>query len=480
MVTQRGAVAEFPPRRAALLVPPLVRRHPWALAFVLVLGLAAALRFIGIDYGTPLPLLNPDEKSIVPRAWEMVHGGGVNPHWFDYPTLLLYVLAPFQAWQAAPSYLDARIVVALLGLTSVAACGWLGLRAYGRTAAVVAASAVAVETTHVAYSHAAVTDVPLTLGVALALTLMVTKRIELAGLAVGLAVATKYPGVFLLVPLVVAGWRQWRRLGLAFVLAAAAFAASSPFFLVDFGQAVGDAWRVQRLAHQGWLGFEHDGIAPVAFLDRLWEGFGPALAIAVVGLAIALIRRRRADLVLGSFVVVYFLGLIPVHAHFDRYVLPLVPPLAVLAGRLRRLAPITLALLAVPLVWSIQDDVRLTRTDTRAVARAWIDEHLPRGARIAVDPSTPPLPRFRVLPLELPGPGRETDPNRSVAGLEQRGVRYVLVTGAVADRVLSAPRRYPAEARFYAQLRSRATLEYYRGPGKGLEGPWIALFRLYS
>jgi hypothetical protein len=480
VVAQRGAVAELPPRRAALRPRAALRLRPWAVALSALLALAAALRFLGIDYGTPLPLLNPDEKSIVPRAWAMVHGGGLDPHWFDYPTLLLYLLAPFQAWQAAPSYLDARIVVGLLGVASVAASGWLGLRAYGRTAGVVAAAAVAVETTHVAYSHAAVTDVPLTLGIVVALTLMVTNRIELAGLAAGVAVGTKYPGVFLLVPLVVAGWREWRRLGIAVVLAVVAFAASSPFFLVDFGQAVGDAWRVQRLAHQGWLGFEHDGIAPIAFLDRLWEGFGPALAVAVVGLAIALIRRRREDLVLGSFVLVYFLGLMPAHAHFARYVLPLVPPLAVLAGRVRALAPVTLALLVVPLVWSVQDDLRLTRTDTRTVARAWIDRHVPRGTTIAVDPSTPPLPRFHVLPLELPGPGRKADPNRSVARLEGRGVRYVLVTGAVADRVLAAGSRYPAEARFYAQLHTGAKREYYLAPGNGLEGPWIALFRLYS
>ena len=29
------------------------------------------------------PLLNPDEQNIVPRAWRMIHGGGLDPHWFD-------------------------------------------------------------------------------------------------------------------------------------------------------------------------------------------------------------------------------------------------------------------------------------------------------------------------------------------------------------------------------------------------------------
>ena len=46
----------------------------------------------------------------------MTHGGGLDPHWFDYPSLLLYVLAPFQAWQDEPSYLTARLIVAAIGV----------------------------------------------------------------------------------------------------------------------------------------------------------------------------------------------------------------------------------------------------------------------------------------------------------------------------------------------------------------------------
>ena len=44
-----------------------------------VLALAAALRVVGAGSGLPLPLLNPDETNIVPRAWELVHGGGSIP-----------------------------------------------------------------------------------------------------------------------------------------------------------------------------------------------------------------------------------------------------------------------------------------------------------------------------------------------------------------------------------------------------------------
>jgi 4-amino-4-deoxy-L-arabinose transferase-like glycosyltransferase len=438
------------------------------------------LRFVGIQYGLPFGnLLNPDERSIVPRAWKLVHGGGGDPHWFDYPTLLMYVNAPFQLWHDEPSYLTARIVAVGLALCAIAAAWWLGRRAFGTASAgAVAAGAVAVCTIHVAYSRTAVTDVPLTLGVAVALALMIGGRLELAGVAAGLAMGFKYPGVFLFVPLVIAGWRQWRRLAVSVAVAIAAFLASSPFLLVHRAQAWDDVTRVQRLARDGWLGFEHDHAPPIAFVDRLWEGLGPALIVGVLGLAVALVLRSRTDLILASFVLVYFVDLLTLDAHFDRYVLPLVPALGALAGRFRSLAPVTLLLLVIPLTWSIRDARELTRTDTRVIAQRWILRTIPEGTRVAADPSTPGFATLNVLNLELPGPKREFDSNRSVGQLRKLAVRFVVVTGAVTDRVLAARSHYPREARFYEDLRARTERVYYVEPGDDRSGPWVAVYRL--
>jgi hypothetical protein len=323
----------------------------------------------------------------------------------------------------------------------------------------------------------AVTDVPLTLGVAVTLALLVSGRIELAGITAGLATSFKYPGVFLLVPLVVAGWGQWRRVAIGLAASAVAFCATSPYFVVHLSSALGDALRVQRLARQGWLGFEHDHIAPIAFLDRLWEGLGPALLVCVLGLGVALARRRRNDLILASFVIVYFLDLCTLGAHFDRYVLPLVPALGALAGRLRALAPVTLLMLVVPLTWSVRDARDLTKTDARVVAEHWVVRHLPPGAYLAADSSTPDFRGYRVLALKLPRPGQPYDPNRDVTRLRDQGVRYVVVTGAVEDRVLAAASHYLRETRFYEALRRQPRVYSIR-PHDDVGGPWLEIYRL--
>jgi hypothetical protein len=448
------------------------------LALAALVAGAATIRLVGVRYGLPFPLLDPDEETIVTRAWRMSHGGGLDPGWFGSPTLLMYVLAPFQAWSDEPSYLIARFVVVTLAVAGIVAAWWLGGRAYGLLAGFVAAALTAVATVHVDHSRVAVTDVPLTLGVAGSLALLVRRQLIPAGVAIGLTAGFKYAGAVLLVPLVVAGWGDWRRLAVAAALVPATFLATSPYLAFHLSDAAGDIRHALREARRGALGFEDDAWTPIAFLDGLWESIGPALLIALAGLVLALLYRTLADRVLAAFVLAYFAALVPLGAHFDRYLLPLVPALGALAGRLRSLAPVTLLLLVIPLVWSIRETRPLVRTDTRVVAHHWMEENLKPGALVAADPGTAAPDEVRVLRLTQPGPGREPDPRRNLARLRELNVGYVLVTGAVADPVLAERGRYPAESRFYDQLDRDGNRRFYRqGVGK-LAGPWVAVYEL--
>jgi hypothetical protein len=285
--------------------------------------------------------------------------------------------------------------------------------------------------------------------------------------------------VLLVVPLLVAGAGAWRRVGVSVGLATAAFVLTSPFVVIHAGAAWADVRRVQELAQDGWLGFENDPATPFAFGLRLWETLGPLVLVAAAGIVAALHRRTRADLVLLSFGAAYALSLLPSHAHFDRYVLPLVPVLAVLAGRGRTLAVLALAAAVVPLWWSVADARSLTGRDPRIDAAAWIDRTIPRGDRIAADPSTLPLSGRPVVRLALPGPGRPFDPRRSLDALRAHGVAWLVVGGSVADRVLAAAPHYPREARFYRALeRMRPAYATSSAPGRRPR-PWLRVYRVY-
>ena len=95
---------------------------------------------------------------------------------------------------------------------------YLELEADRFRAAAYARAATAVETTHVAYSRAAVTDVPMTLGVACAIALALAGRFEWAAVAAGLAAAANYLGALALVPVAVLAWGRWRRLAVSAAL----------------------------------------------------------------------------------------------------------------------------------------------------------------------------------------------------------------------------------------------------------------------
>lgn len=449
------------------------------LVLAAVLLLAVALRVVGSGSGLPLPLLNPDETNIVPRAWALVHGGGLDPGWYDYPSLLFLLLAPTQIALDEPSYGTGRVVAIVLGVAGVVAAWWLGRVAAGRLAGITCAAVVAVATTHVAYSRMAVTDVALTVGVTVCLALIVSGRLEWAGVAAGLAASAKYPGFLLVVPLVVAGLALRRRLVLALGLMSAAFLVTSPFVVLHMDEAWADFRRVQSLAADGWLGFEDDPATPLAFLLRLWETIGPVTLVVVVGLVVALRRRARSDLVILSFGGIYALSLLGSNAHFDRYVLPLLPVIAVLASRVPPLAVVTLALALVPLWWSVADAGSLAGRDRRLDAAVWIERFVPRGERLAADPSTLPFQGRPVTRLELPGPGRRFDVDRNLDRLRAGGVRWLVVGGSVTGRVLAAADEYPREARFYRSL-TRLTPAFEVGVIDGQPNrPWLRIYRIY-
>ena len=191
------------------------------------------------------------------------------------------------------------------------------------------ATSVAVATTHVAYSRMAVTDVLLTLAVTCVLALAIEGRIEWAGLAVGLAASAKYPGALDCV----AG--RGRRVG-AVACARSRGRARRCRFRPDepvraHPRRSGVGRHLARAAPcPGGLARIRERPDRASGLPR--PTLGGARAAPHRGGSSASPRHCAAGAASTSSCspssVVYWLTLMPQHAHFDRYVLPLVPVLA--------------------------------------------------------------------------------------------------------------------------------------------------------
>ena len=404
-------------------------------ALVLILAGAAALRFWGLRWGLPNELhdysYHPDEFLTIGAAFGMIYLGRTwNPHFYNYPSLYIYLsalaIAVGLGYGASPApatiYLCARVMTALMGTAAVAATWWAGRTLFGEGVGLLAALEICVAPLHVQHSHFATVDVPSTLFVALALgsaglILKNGSRRDylLGGAMAGLAAGTKYNAGLVLLSVVAAhflreGWklgslksgRLWGGIGCAL----GAFVISTPGSVLAASQFVhGLTYEMHHAAEGHGLVFAGTGNGFVyTFASSLWYGLGPGLA-ALFALAVlwALWRRDKQALAILAFVVPYYALVSLSNVRFARYAMPLFPAVAVLiahlvcdrCSRLRASMPLRLVGLLLwvvactsavicSLAYAFLLDLSLVASDPRDQAARWIFSHVPRGSTIGV------------------------------------------------------------------------------------------------
>jgi 4-amino-4-deoxy-L-arabinose transferase-like glycosyltransferase len=250
-----------------------------------------------------------------------------------------------------------RALSALIGAIGVAALFLLLRRRVGEVTAVVISLAAMTSPLLAVHAHYLKEDIWL-FGFC-ALAILAFRRltdepkpssIVLLGLCLGLAVASKAVGAFLIPVVVLAALLEpaATRGRLLISVALASVAAVAVAALVNLRMLFADSawtslfWEI----HRGFAGQGLDGHDIVGFplwyhlTHSLWPGLGPVLlGLGVIGLALSLLHWRRAeptDRLMTVYAVTYY-GLIeasPLKGGTDmaRYALPLVLPMAYFAG----------------------------------------------------------------------------------------------------------------------------------------------------
>lgn len=429
------------------------RRTFWIwVAGITLLG--AVLRFSALDSGLPHPRTRPDEEPILEHT-ALPARGEFNLDWGVYPSAYVYLcwlwgeisvraghqigLLPSGDYSTvlrddrSSLYHIDRALSALAGTATVLILMVVAERALGRGTSLAAGLLMATNFLHARDSHTFKPDVMLSLFIVITFACLAplarratTGRGILAGAGVGAAMAMKYPGVLLLVPLYVAAvmgspGRGWRRLVpmsavLGGCVAALVFLFTSPDLVVSGESKRMLSKMVLVLFPQVWtdwipLELREAAARPFggavespgwrAFLYHvrfsLWYGFG-ALATVLAPLAVlwGFAGRRPVAPLASTFVVVWFVvvGLSP-HL-YARYLTPVAPILLLLeAGLLGALASrfgrsalvlsLAVAALAVqPLASTLAFNRIAAKTDTRLLATRWLSEHATTGARVVV------------------------------------------------------------------------------------------------
>jgi hypothetical protein len=340
-------------------------------AAVAVVTIGLALRLYGIDWSLPNPThlfsYHPDEILVVGAARNVdIPHGRLNPHFFNYGSLYIYLISlllpPARAAFANSlftDYLVARLLAAVLGAATIYVTYLIGKRLGGAKVGFAAAAVMAIIPLHTVHSHYAAVDVPATFWVSLSLLGAVAaadsrkaRWYVLSGAAAGFAAATKYNCGLVVLSILTAhtlscirertsqNLRARHYLGLpalALACTAAAFLLGTPGVLI----ATNEFWRdfSYEMRHTS----TGHGLVFVGTGSGWWYHLSynlrygltlPLLVLSVCGVGYLAWRRRPAEIALLAFAVVYY-GLIGAfEVRFMRYLIPILPVLAVAAGTL--------------------------------------------------------------------------------------------------------------------------------------------------
>lgn len=384
-------------------------------------------------------------------VWYMLVTGDWDPHFYNYGTFYIYLVAvigkigsliglvPLPSGGWLQLHWIARTLTALTGGATIGLVYVLAKARRGLPLGLGAALLLAVLPAHVVNSHYATVDVPATF--LLALFMVIVLRFfghaqwawyVLAGLTLGLAAATKYTAGIGVLALVAAhiyardeeGYSPSMFLLIAaLAVAAVAFLAVTPYLFVMTSQGFrvnpdfvrGVTFEMEHARAGGTFAFVGTGSGWVYHLLRsLPAGMGYiALAVSVVGCVLLIQRGGPVPLVLFSFAIPYFAFTGASKERFLRYMLPLLPVLAIAAAyaaeRLRdavtpRLGGMWAALAAgvpgaavfgVTLWYAAQMTSIMAATDVRDQAANWLRPQLAHSGKIglASDPwyFTPPI-----------------------------------------------------------------------------------------
>jgi len=450
------------------------------LALLAILAIAVALRAWGVAFGLP-HIYHPDEGFEVYRALRLGTGG------FDlertgkgglYFLLFLEYGAYFvalrlagvvhgagefaQRFAADPSafWLLGRWTNVILGAATVALAAFQARRIAGPRAGLLAALFLACSAQHVVDSHYVTVDVPMTLFAFLAVVLVAEDatgraRLHPVGFAAAAAFAmlNKIPAGLVFVPYLLGivlrdglrgprGLLRPATLGPP-LLAAALFALANPGIWLQWHDTVA-MFREALGGGRGAAAPAADAAAPA----NLWAFYGgrvlasqggAGLVLAAAGLLAGLARRCRATALHATFAAAFFVliaGSSSTHLYYDRYILPVLPGLSLLAALglddfLRRrldgtrwagavAAAVALLVVASPLQEAVRFDRRMSRTDTRTEALEWVRARVPGGSRVLLEGNpedaaqlTIPLPPGPQLVARMVEDLRNRDPGKA-------------------------------------------------------------------
>jgi 4-amino-4-deoxy-L-arabinose transferase-like glycosyltransferase len=475
----------------------------------------------------------------------------IDSFFFVYPALTYYLQFVAQAvvfslgyltgqYQSVASFLQGveadpsslvfagRLVTVAFDTATLVAAYMFLFRFVGKRAAIFAAALLSVNLLHVSQAHLINVDTPLTFFSVLLLYFLYAlhdrpmfKFYLLAGATIGMAAAVKYNAGILVLALVFAHLLRAksvseaarslldRPLLMGVALAGIIFLLLNPLILTHVDDFLMKFKATEIHMESGHLGIDYGSSTLFYYLfESLPSNLGwILLVVSLTAACYFLVSREKRKYLILITPVLYLILLGSWQMRADRYILPVLPFLVIIAsigifqfwdylvkraeggpssGLVKRVNQSPLAFAMVLLVVgfsSIGSVVRYHRSlglpDTRTVAKEWIEKNLPRGSAIATGPFGIELAdtAFLKLPIQFSAVNSE----RLSAFYDTRWYEDLdLLVASDFDygRYLQDPQRYADMLGFYDTLRGSWHLASQYAPDESHTGPTIWLYTL--
>lgn len=503
--------------------------------FLAALLLGGGLRFYRLDWGRP-EVFHPDEARVsyaigdIDRQVHALRGKiergehvtirerieAYNPHFFAYGSMPLYLirsshnLVPGILRRVLPSAGDLFVVgrawSAFFDTLTILLTFLIGSRLFSRRAGCLASLFFAFTVFHIQLAHLLTVDVMLTALIMLAIYssahVMQEGRLRhycLAGLFSGLALATKFTALPILIPLgfahVAYCWRQrrmrspaqWGKLFAGLIVCAASFTVCAPFFFIDHKEFMRQLREQKDMVQGRWappwtLQYTHTVRGLYQIKNVIAYCMGAPLGITILAGTGYLVCRwlRKPDwnaLLLMMWLVPVGGVTLSFQVKFLRYLAPLIPFLCILGAqgvcviyeRARErgwglaLRGAVAIVIGFSIFYSLAYASIYGRESSRITASRWIYKNIPKGSRIldetwefgglpyGTDEGNAGTHRYAVKQLDIYNPD-DRNKARSLARELAEGDLIALMTKRMYGSVLRVPDRYPITSNYYRLL----------------------------
>jgi hypothetical protein len=452
-----------------------LKNHWESVTLSLILIVALAVRVYGIGFGLPYVGYYADEYFVSDPALEMIQRGDWKPSirvsfsvhvqflvgqmaflyrsWRGMPISPEEVTPP-RLFNALPTmgvglptnfpefYLWGRLAVALIGTLTILVVYIFGKGVASREAGLLAAAFLTFSPIHARFSHFPARAVPGTFLILLATCMIILayKRdkwwLYLLALPIALlAIYAKQNGRIVLVPLFLAPvlglWKNRARIGIEHVTTRVKIALAAVLLLILFLLLISDKQIISSLvsffdflvspiwnhpfvyapAPPSAIETKNTWLWIIRTFARDWKCIFP---LAVCGLVwVVLSRKRDEGLLLISTPLAYYLVVTSFTVMPPRWMVPMIPFLALVAGifvadakalLVSRLDSankrgviffivfLSLIVMVEPAMAVLETDYWLTQKDVQTLATEWIQQNIPVGAKFLVECYGPYLP----------------------------------------------------------------------------------------